>query len=45
MTSEFDKLEEDIIVDMRSTYTETAIDYAMKPRNVRSIQEADERRW
>ena len=41
MASEFDKLEEDIIVDMRSTYTETVIDHAMNPRNVGSIQEAD----
>ncbi len=41
MTSEFDRLEENIIVDMRSTYTETVIDHAMNPRNVGSIQEAD----
>lgn len=41
MPSEFDKLEEDIMADMRSTYTETVIDHAMNPRNVGSIQEAD----
>jgi len=41
VTSEFDKFEEDIIVDMRSTYTEIVIDHAMNPRNVGSVQEAD----
>ena len=41
MTSEFDKLEEDIMADMRRTYTETVIHHAMNPRNVGSIQKAD----
>ena len=41
MTSEFDKLEEDIMADMRSTYTETVIDHAMNPRNVGSMADAD----
>lgn len=41
MTAEFDKLEESIMADMRSTYTETVIDHAMNPRNVGSIQDAD----
>jgi len=41
MTSEFDKLEEYVMADMRNTYTETVIDHAMNPRNVGSIQNAD----
>ena len=41
MTLEFDKLEEYIMADMKSTYTETVIDHAMNPRNVGSIQDAD----
>jgi len=41
MGSELDKLEEAIMVDMRSTYTETVIDHAMKPRNVGSMPEAN----
>ena len=41
MTLEFDKLEEYIMADMWSTYTETVIDHAMNPRNVGSIQSAD----
>ena len=41
MTPEFDKLEEYVMADMRSTYTETVIDHAMNPRNVGSIQDAD----
>ena len=41
MTSEFDELQEYIMADMRSTYTETVIDHAMNPRNVGSIEDAD----
>jgi len=41
MTAEFDKLEESVMADMRSIYTETVIDHAMSPRNVGSIQDAD----
>jgi len=41
MASEFDKLEEYVMADMRSTYTETVIDHAMKPRNVGSMADAD----
>jgi nitrogen fixation NifU-like protein len=41
MTPEFDKLEEYVMADMRSTYTETVIDHAMNPRNVGSIQDAE----
>lgn len=41
MTLEFDSLEEYIMADMRSTYTETVIDHAMNPRNVGSIPDAD----
>jgi len=41
MTSEFDKLEEYVMADMKTTYTETVIDHAMNPRNVGSIQNAD----
>jgi len=41
MASEFDELQEYIMVDMKSTYTETVIDHAMNPRNVGSIDGAD----
>ena len=41
MASEFDDLEEDVMADMRGTYTETVIDHAMNPRNVGNIQDAD----
>ena len=41
MSSEFDELQEYIMADMRSTYTETVIDHAMNPRNVGRIQDAD----
>jgi len=41
MTSEFDKLADDIMADMWSDYTETVIDHANNPRNVGSIQNAD----
>jgi len=41
MASEFDKLEEYIMADMRSTYIETVIDHAMNPRNVGSMLDAD----
>ncbi|MEW6232858.1 MAG: iron-sulfur cluster assembly scaffold protein [Chloroflexota bacterium] len=41
MDSELDKLEEAIVADMKSTYTETVIDHAMNPRNVGSIPDAD----
>jgi len=41
MVSAFDELEEYIVADMRSTYTETVIDHAMNPRNVGSMPNAD----
>jgi len=41
VAAEFDKLEEYVMADMRSTYTETVVDHAMNPRNVGSIQDAD----
>ncbi|MFC1944544.1 iron-sulfur cluster assembly scaffold protein [Chloroflexota bacterium] len=41
MNSGFDELEKRIVADMRSTYSETAIDHAMNPRNVGDIQDAD----
>ncbi len=41
MASNFDKLEEQVMTDMRRTYTETVIDHAMNPRNVGSIPSAD----
>ena len=41
MTSAFEEFEEAIKADMRETYTETVIDYAMNPRNLGSIGDAD----
>ena len=41
MTAEFDELQNQIMVEMRQTYTETVIDHAMNPRNVGSIPGAD----
>jgi len=41
MDSEFDELQEYIMADMWSIYTETVIDHAMNPRNVGSIKDAD----
>ena len=38
---QFDKLEEEIMADVWSAYTKTAIDHAMNPRNVGSIPEPD----
>ena len=37
MTTGFDELQNQIMVEMRQTYTETVIDHAMNPRNVGSI--------
>ena len=41
MTSEFDKLQEEIVADMRRVYTKTVIDHAMHPRNAGSMEDAD----
>ena len=41
MTSEFDKLQEEIMADMRRVYTKTVIDHAMHPRNAGSMENAD----
>jgi nitrogen fixation NifU-like protein len=41
MASEFDKLEEEIMADMWSTYTKTVVDHALNPRNVGSMTYAD----
>jgi len=41
MASEFDELEEYVMAEMRSTYTDTVIDHAMNPRNVGSMPNAD----
>jgi nitrogen fixation NifU-like protein len=41
MASEFDKLEEEIMADMWSTYTKTVVDHALNPRNVGSMTHAD----
>jgi len=41
MNSELDKLEETIIADMKSIYTETVIDHAMNPRNVGNMDNAN----
>ncbi len=37
MASEFDKLEEFVMANMVSIYTETVIDHVMNPQNVGSI--------
>ncbi|HUU63571.1 MAG TPA: iron-sulfur cluster assembly scaffold protein [Dehalococcoidia bacterium] len=41
MDSEFEVMEENIADKMRSIYSDTVIDYAMNPRNVGSIPNAD----
>jgi len=41
MTSVFDKLQEEIMADMRRVYTKTVIDHAMHPRNAGSMENAD----
>ena len=41
MTTGFDELQNQIMVEMRQIYTETVIDHAMNPRNVGSIPGAD----
>ena len=41
MTTGFDELQNQIMVEMRQTYTETVIDHAMNPRNVGSLPGAD----
>ena len=41
MTDEFDELEKQIIEVMRKVYTETAIDHAIKPRNLGKIPNPD----
>ena len=41
MTTGFDELQNQIMVEMRQTYTETVIDHAMNPRNVGSTPGAD----
>jgi len=41
MTSEFDELQQLIMADMRNTYTETAIDHAMNPRNLGDMEDPD----
>jgi nitrogen fixation NifU-like protein len=41
MASEFDKLEEEIMADMWSTYTKTVVDHALNPRNVGSMTYTD----
>ena len=39
--SRFEELEELVKAEMGKTYTETVIDHVMKPRNLRSIEDAD----
>jgi nitrogen fixation NifU-like protein len=39
--SRFEELEELVKAEMRKTYTEMVIDHVMKPRNLRSIEDAD----
>lgn len=41
MASELDKLLEEIMAEMRKAHSETAVDHAMNPRNVGSMQNAD----
>lgn len=41
MASELDKLEQEIMEDMRAAYTDVVIDHAMNPRNVGSMVGAD----
>ena len=41
MPSEFDKLEEAVMADMRKEYSEKVIDHFLKPRDVGEIQNAD----
>ena len=41
MSSEFDRLEEDVTADMRSTFPETVLDHAMNPRNAGNMREVD----
>lgn len=41
MTSKLDELEQRIMAEMRKVYSQRAIDYAMNPRNVGRIKDAD----
>ena len=41
MTSEFDELQQLSMADMRNTYTATAIDHAMNPRNLSDMEDPD----
>ena len=41
VTSQFDELEKSVMADMRKVYSETVIDYAMNPRNVGGMENAD----
>lgn len=41
MTSKFDDIEQRVMAEMRKIYSEKAIDYAMNPRNVGHIKNAD----
>ena len=41
MTSEFDELQQLSMADMRNTYTATAIDHAMNPRNLSDMEDSD----
>lgn len=41
MKSEFDKLEQQVMAEMRRIYSKKTIDHAMNPRNVGHINDAD----